>query len=711
MSYQPTEDPNLTAYALGELDAEQSKQVEAKLADDASAREFVEQVRQTATVVADQLQDEQAPQLTDRQHRIIEAAIQRRFKPRRTFRGVSGIGLAVAAMILLAIGVGVLVPGLGAARRSASMSAAPAPSLSYDSPDAAAPRSDGLYKGGSGPRGYAMGRPSDAVPAAESRVIHKDSHRVRTLDGASNSRLKALGYVQDSGTVAKAARHSQLNAVGYVGKVQNDWEPRAGTSFNTDAFDKITDNAFKRAADHPLSTFSIDVDTASYAIIRRFLVQNHRMPPPGAVRIEEMINYFRYYYPQPDGDNPFSVNVEIAGCPWAFKHRLVRIGLQGRRVEQDVRPSANLVFLIDVSGSMRSTDKLDLLKRSMKLLVNELDGDDRIAIVVYAGATGLVLPSTALGRTETVLHALDQLRAGGSTNGGAGIELAYNVAAKNFIEGGINRVILATDGDFNVGVTNQSELVRMIEQKRRSGVFLSVLGFGQGNLKDSTMEKLADKGNGNYAYIDSLEEGRKVFVEQMSGTLITIAKDVKIQVEFNPANVAAYRLIGYENRLLAKEDFNDDTKDAGEIGSGHFVTALYEVVPAGIDMPAATVDALRYQRPVNVDKPRGAGETVHGDELMTVKLRYKNPDADRSQLMRMHVNDPGTTYAQATGDFKFAAAVAAFGMILRDSPHKGTATYDAVTELAEEGIGEDEGGYRREFLDLVLKAESIGVGR
>ncbi len=699
MPYQPAEDPDLTAYALGELDAEQSKKVEAKLGDDARAREFVDQVRQTASVVASELKNEQAPGLTSQHHRVIESAMQRGDRTQRTLRRVRVICLALAAIILLAVSVGLFLPGLGAARYSASPAVPDASRFSYNSLGAPAPYGDALHE------------PTETVPSAVSPGNRNNLNSNAATNAERNSRLKDLGYVVEEHNNRVAGTPTDHVTMGDMTTLFDGEQlvgaPDPGAAFNTDTFDKIKDNSFKRATDHPLSTFSIDVDTASYAIIRRFLNRNHRAPPRGAVRIEEMINYFRYDYTQPAGDDPFSVNVEIAGCPWAFKHRLVRIGLRGRRVEQDVRPSANLVFLIDVSGSMRSPDKLDLLKRSMKLLVNELDGDDRIAIVVYASATGLAIPSTSMDRKQTVLHALDQLAAGGSTNGGAGIELAYKVAAEHFIEGGINRVILATDGDFNVGVTSQSKLVRMIETKRRSGVFLSVLGFGQGNLKDSTMEKLADKGNGNYAYIDSLDEGRKVLVEQMGGTLITIAKDVKIQVEFNPANVAAYRLIGYENRLLAKEDFNDDAKDAGEIGSGHTVTALYEVVPPGIEVPVAAVDELRYERPAKEKKPHRKSETAHGDELMTIKLRYKQPDAERSRLMRTHVSDPGTGYAQATSDFKFSAAVAAFGMILRDSPYRGTATYGAVAELAEEGIGEDKGGYRRQFVDLVLKARSV----
>ncbi|MEI8312400.1 MAG: VWA domain-containing protein, partial [Verrucomicrobiota bacterium] len=367
------------------------------------------------------------------------------------------------------------------------------------------------------------------------------------------------------------------------------------TKFNTEAYDVVQENVFLDAKANPLSTFSIDVDTASYANVRRFL-NSDQLPPAGAVRIEELINYFPYSYPQPDAEVPFSVSVETARPPWAPEHELVRIGIKGRELEARNRPASNLVFLVDVSGSMQPENKLPLLKRSLRALVENLGDEDRVAVAVYAGSSGLVLPPTPGSDKRRIRAAIDQLGAGGSTNGAQGIRLAYETARENFLKEGNNRVILCTDGDFNVGTTSQSSLVKLIEKERASGVFLSVLGFGDGNLKDSTMEKLADKGNGNYAYIDSFSEGRKVLVEEMGGTLFTIAKDVKIQVEFNPARVAGYRLIGYENRLLAKEDFNNDKKDAGEIGAGHAVTALYEVVPAGKSLPGGnSVDPLKYQ--------------------------------------------------------------------------------------------------------------------
>lgn len=478
---------------------------------------------------------------------------------------------------------------------------------------------------------------------------------------------------------------------------------REAERFNTESYARIDENPFLAVSQNPLSTFSIDVDTASYSNVRRFLSQG-MLPPPDAVRIEELINYFSYQYAAPTDDKPFATHLEVATCPWNGEHRLVRIGIKGREIELDRRPASNLVFLLDVSGSMGMPNKLPLVQQAMRLLVEKLSENDRVAMVVYAGASGLVLDSTTGDRKEVILSALDQLQAGGSTNGGQGIQLAYDVAVQHFIKGGTNRVILCTDGDFNVGVTNEGELTRLIESKAKSGVFLSVLGFGTGNYKDSTMEQLADRGNGNYAYIDTLAEARKVLVEQMVGTLITIARDVKIQVEFNPAKVNAYRLVGYENRMLRAEDFNDDKKDAGEIGAGHTVTALYEIVPAGNKVSLPAVDPLKYQPADNASQP----QKVEGsDELLTVKLRYKAPDGDTSTPLAFPLVDDGAPFGKASADFKFAAAVAGFGMLLRDSEHKQGLTLEAVREIAEESLGADSSGYRAEFLNLVVRAKEL----
>ncbi|MDA1194998.1 MAG: VWA domain-containing protein [Planctomycetota bacterium] len=470
-------------------------------------------------------------------------------------------------------------------------------------------------------------------------------------------------------------------------------------AFNTESYDEIAENPFLRVVDTPLSTLAVDVDTASYSNVRRMLNAGQR-PPAGAIRLEELVNYFPYDYAAPSDNTPFAVHVDVAECPWTPAHQLVRIGMKGKTFEEGQRPACNLVFLLDVSGSMDQPNKLPLVKRSIRLLLERLGARDRIAIVVYAGAAGLVLPSTEATNEEAILRAIDDLEAGGSTNGAEGINLAYATAVKHFKPGGVNRVILATDGDFNVGITDQSRLVRLIQEKARQGVFLTVLGFGMGNYKDSTLEKLADKGNGAYGYIDDIAEARKILVEQAGGTLVTIAKDVKIQVEFNPAQASAYRLLGYENRLLAKEDFNDDQKDAGEIGAGHTVTAFYEVVPVGVPVSVPQVDPSRYQ-PV-----RTAEQGTTNDELLFVKVRYKDPQAETSRLLSCAVPAKAQPFDSAPADFRFAASVASFGMLLRDSPHRGTSSYDDVLRVAGASVGADEGGYRKGFLDLVRKAQT-----
>jgi Ca-activated chloride channel family protein len=473
------------------------------------------------------------------------------------------------------------------------------------------------------------------------------------------------------------------------------------TQHNTEEYDAIEENIFHKALNKPLSTFSIDVDAASYSNIRRF-INYGQMPPKDAVRIEEMINYFSYDYPQPDNKHPFSIYSEISECPWNPKHKLVHIGLQGKTIPTENLPPSNLVFLLDVSGSMSSANKLPLLKSAFRMLVQNLRKEDRVAIVVYAGAAGLVLPSTPGDETTTILEALNKLEAGGSTAGGQGIKLAYKVAQENYMENGNNRIILATDGDFNIGASSNGEMQRLIEEKRKSGVFLTVLGFGMGNYKDSKMEILADKGNGNYAYIDNAQEAKKVLVNEFGGTLFTIAKDVKIQVEFNPTKVQAYRLIGYENRKLNDEDFNDDKKDAGELGAGHTVTALYEIIPVGVKSPfLKDIDELRYQK----NEPEQI--TGSGNELMMVKLRYKQPDGLTSKLIENPIKDKEIRINERSDNFKFSAAVAGFGMLLRDSEFKGELTYEDIVALAKTSMGEDKEGYRAEFIKLVRSAQGM----
>jgi Ca-activated chloride channel family protein len=476
--------------------------------------------------------------------------------------------------------------------------------------------------------------------------------------------------------------------------------PEPSGEFNTEEYDRIYENEFLEALSNPLSTVSIDVDTASYSNARRF-INDSRLPPQDAVRIEEFINYFNYDYPQPEDEHPFSINVEVSEAPWSPDHQLVHIGLQGLDVPKEELPDSNMVFLLDVSGSMNEPNKLPLVKRGFKLLVEQMSERDSVAIVVYAGAAGLVLPPTNGDNKAAILEAIENLEAGGSTAGGEGIELAYQVARENFVQGGNNRVILATDGDFNVGPSSDGELVRLIEEKRDEGIFLSILGFGTGNLKDSKMEQLADKGNGNYAYLDSIREANKVLVSEMAGTLLTIAKDVKIQIEFNPAKVKAYRLIGYENRLLAKEDFADDTKDAGELGAGTAVTFLYEIIPVGADEAVRPTPELKYQDSEVSD------EAEQSNELLTLKLRYKQPDGNESILMVHPVLDEAVTRDRTSDNYRFSAAVAEFGMLLRDSSFKGDASYTEVLALAKDAMGEDEAGYRMEFVHLVETAELL----
>ena len=469
--------------------------------------------------------------------------------------------------------------------------------------------------------------------------------------------------------------------------------------YNREGYDYITENRFQKVTDNPLSTFSIDVDAASYSNVRRYL-QNGSLPPAGAVRIEELINYFKYDYPQPTGNDPFSINTEMGSCPWNLKHQLMLIGLQGKNIPTENLPASNLVFLIDVSGSMDEPAKLPLVKASLKLLTEQLRPQDRVSMVVYAGAAGTVLPATSGADKTAIKTAIENLNAGGSTAGGAGIALAYKTAKDNFIQDGNNRVILCTDGDFNVGVSSDDELETLIEKERESGIFLSIAGFGTGNYQDAKMQKLADKGNGNHSYIDGISEARKVFISEFGGTLFTIAKDVKLQIEFNPAQVQGYRLIGYENRMLNKEDFNNDKKDAGELGSGHTVTALYEIIPTGItDMLLEKVDKLKYQQPLVMNNGSA--------EIMTVKFRYKQPAEKSSKLIVHTVTNRQSWPTAGTDNFRFAAAVAQFGLLLRHSEFKQAAGWNSVLQLAQSATAKDAEGYRSEFVRLIKDASAL----
>lgn len=517
-----------------------------------------------------------------------------------------------------------------------------------------------------------------------------------------NIRLKTSSQVLEECVVVGYGTQKMVSLCGAVGHATPGIMASRmdADGMNAEEYKEIAENNFKTVSESPLSTFSIDVDAASYSNMRRY-INKGELPPADAIRTEELINYFSYDYPQPTGNDPVKITTEVGACPWNVKHRLVRIGLKTKEIPTDKLPVSNLVFLIDVSGSMYGPQRLGLVQSSLKLLVNNLRDEDRVAIVVYSGSAGEKLPSTSGSDKQKIREAIDELTAGGSTAGGAGIKLAYKMAKQNFVKGGNNRIILCTDGDFNVGVSSDEGLEKLIEQERKSGVFLTVLGYGMGNYKDSKMQVLAEKGNGNHAYIDNLQEANRVLVNEFGATMHTVAKDVKLQIEFNPSQVQAYRLIGYESRLLKDEDFNNDAKDAGEMGAGHTVTAFYEVVPAGIKSDfTGKVDDLKYQK----TKPAPA-VTNNSKELLTVKLRYKAPDGNTSKKIEQPLIDDKKE--KVSSDFRFASAVAMFGQLLRDSDFKGDATYDKVISLAKTSLDNDEKGYRREFIRLAETAEGL----
>ena len=706
------DDPKLTAYALDELNEPERSTIARAVADSPEAQEFVKETREMAGLLKSEFTSELEKEEASAPANIIDIHDDPWFWSIARPLSIA----AILALCALVAGVAVFSTIRRESFRTSYLGTEELP----ESQSAVAGSTAKSSSGKAEDQKFAeieAEMPSPAQPIVPSMPVAPPATGSLARTNVAPAKKLADSAARPYSTVQVPAEASRMASAGesYSREERAKLlvDPRYRQDFNTTAYDHITENPFLDAANNPLSTFSIDVDTASYSNIRRFINEG-ALPPKDAVRVEEMINYFTYDYPQPEGDKPFSVNVDLASCPWEPSHRLVRIGLKGREIAQDKRGASNLVFLLDVSGSMTPEERLPLVKQAMRLLVDKLTENDRVAIVVYAGASGLALPSTNGDRKEQILQALENLQPGGSTNGAEGIRLAYKVAADNFIKGGVNRVILATDGDFNIGVTNQGDLVRLIEEKAKTGVFLSVLGVGTDNLKDSTMQKLADKGNGNYAYLDSLDEARKVLVQQMNGTLVTIAKDVKIQVEFNPARVASYRLIGYEKRMLRKEDFNNDKVDAGEIGAGHTVTALYEVVPAGASAnPAASVppvDPLKYSANAPRKDASHSEAATASKEMMTVKLRYKKPDGDKSELIERAVSDESKEFAKASQDFKFAAAVAEFGMILRESEHKGNGTLGAVLEWAQEGKGSDANGYRAGFIELVRKAQALKKG-
>ena len=751
---KPTiDDIQLTAYALGEGSPAERRALEAQLQANPALQATVDEIRALAERLESELKDEPAPALTDAQRQAILAAPARADRPllRFPWRPVAGFAAVAAAVVLAFVG-----SFRGASRAlDRQQSAAtpperievamlPAPPDELRESETSPHKPDDTTRGPAQSVPEPLAAPAAVAPAvtpplaaAESRSGQVGDKRMEALYSRSEAMPDAVldlkpaeGKEEIQFAAAPKAPAKELSEKvsqktvvmsplamrGLASRADRDgsdqfqaygggWAPfpdSSGTPPNTESYAPIQGNAFKRIADEPLSTFSIDVDTASYANVRRFL-QHGQRPPPDAVRIEEMINYFPYDYAPPQEDVPFAVHVESAACPWNPAHQLVKIGLKGRELAAENRPPCNLVFLIDVSGSMSSENKLPLVKKSLQLLARQLSAADRVSIVVYASATGLVLPPTPGNDLATLDAALERLQAGGSTAGGAGIRLAYDEALKSFQPDGNNRVILCTDGDFNVGITDSEELAAFIAGRARKGIFLTILGFGMGNYKDDRLETLSNKGNGNYAYIDSFSEARKTLAEQVAGTLFAIAKDVKLQIEFNPARFDAYRLVGYENRLLAKEDFNNDQKDAGELGAGHVVTAFYELVPAGVES-APGVDPLKYRPQPAAETAPAARTEDASPEWLTVKLRYKLPREDRSTKLEVPFTGSGAAFENASGDFRFAAGVAAAGFLLRQDPAVQHLSFDEVIQWTAAAAGADPAGYRREFIDLLKNA-------
>jgi Ca-activated chloride channel family protein len=738
-------DPKWTAYVLGELDKAESEAVERLLESSEEARALVEDLRTASVALAEALDEAPVDLLTPAQRASVRQAADAQTP--RWFAMLPmrwALGAASVAVIAIAVSVVVRMPeparqaavdsvqrGVPETPATSAVANQPAPVL--PEPPATRPRVAISLSGRASAPANALKQVETITVTGETPAV--DVANARQLAQAASPPLAAAppppvgfgGGVFRGGGVAGGVAGGVPGGVvaGIPGGVVappvlgavpggasggvSDSLTRIRPSTTNESYARTDENAFVRASQEPLATFSIDVDTASFSNIRRFLNQN-QMPPRDAVRIEELINYFTYDYPNPSAGRPIGASMAVTGAPWNSRNRLVRIGVKAREIDRGRRPASNLVFLIDVSGSMNTPQKLPLLKSGLKLLVDQLGENDTVSVVVYASATGLVLPPTRGDRKEVISRALDDLQAGGSTNGGAGIQLAYAQAMANFIRGGVNRVILMTDGDFNVGITSQGDLTRLIEDRAKSGVFLSVLGFGMGNLKDSTMERLADMGNGHYAYIDTLSEARKVLVEEMSGTLVTVAKDVKIQVDFNPAKVEAYRLIGYENRLLRAEDFNNDLKDAGDMGAGHTVTALFEIVPRGGSVPGPSIDPSVFQPAPRSATPAPPNSNANSNDLLVLRVRYKLPDAADSTRMDVPLADREVAFQRAEPDVRFAAAVAAFGMILKDSPYKGNATLEWVLDTASGSAGPDRGGYRDEFVSLVRKAIALSDG-
>jgi len=685
MKFDPN-DPQLTAYVLNELNASDRESVEKLIAENPEAARFIEELKATTGLLQSALANE--PTIGLDKQRLETIAEQASRKPAGKqivfpWRGFSGIAAAAAALMFA-------VYGFHLHREQSTFTEANRSALE-------AIPADITWKQNELPMSEEKLMEIASEPATLSESPDEFGRRSQALDAPAPMSSPAAPAVFSRNAVGYASKAMSGN-FGFVQRM-NFRDESGVISPSQDDFDVIRENIFQRVGDHPLSTFSIDVDTASYSVVRKMLSEGFA-PPKDSVRIEELINYFPYDYAAPVDGRPFAAHLEAAPCPWKPEHHLVRIAIKGKEIDRSERPALNLVYLLDVSGSMNDPNKLPLLKRSLQALVNQLDARDRVAIVVYAGAAGLVLPSTSGENGQAILDAIERLEAGGSTAGGAGIQLAYQTARENFRSNAVNRVILCTDGDFNVGTIQRGDLETLIEREAKSGVFLTVLGFGMGNYKDSTLELLSNKGNGNYAYIDDFSEARKVLVDQMLGTMVTIAKDVKIQVEFNPSVVAGYRLIGYENRMLKKEDFNNDKVDAGEIGAGHTVTALYELIPVGQPFPdVPEVDALKYQVPTS--------PASDSTEVLTVKMRYKEPDGDTSSKLEFPLSVEMWNANDPSREFRFVSAVAGFGMLLRDSDYRGSISYEQVITLAESALGDDRLGYRAEFVKLVRNAQAL----
>jgi Ca-activated chloride channel family protein len=727
----PNEEQRLTAYALGELPPEERQKIEQDIQSAPEKQQYVAEIQALAHQLENELADEPPMlELTAQQRDALlqtagEAAASRKII-RFPWRPLISIAAAAAVVALVFGGLYVSQPVYQTKVKLAKADRVKGQTMII--PAVVMEQADFEEELEMLDNMPSM-EPTDAESMIASAPEVLDGSLLEVDTTAPSEELvtefAALDIQTASSPLVMKGLHAGRSSVGRKSKMMSNRLSQRGNGLaagvipcriipaplpespNTESYASVEENVYRTVQEHPLSTFSIDVDTASYANIRRFL-KNGSMPPKDAVRVEEMINYFNYNYAPPQNDVPFAVHIESAACPWNTEHQLVKIGLKGRELDRSSAPACNLVFLLDVSGSMQNPNKLPLVQKAMRLLVKQLTPSDRVAIVVYAGASGLVLPSTSCDEPDTIVDALDRLRAGGSTNGGDGIRLAYAEAMKNFIDDGVNRVILCTDGDFNVGVTSPDALVEMVKERAREGVFLTVLGFGMGNYKDSTLEQIANKGNGNYAYIDSFSEARKNLVEQAAGTLFTIAKDVKLQIEFNPAVFEAYRLIGYENRVLAKEDFNNDKKDAGELGAGHTVTAFYELVPKGSPTFAPPVDPLKYQPEPTAEPVREeTGKPADSSEWLTVKLRWKLPDENQSTKIEIPYTGTLRPFVEAAEDFRFAAGVAAAGMLMRHDSYVNDITYDRIIEWTVNATGSDPSGYRREFIDLLRNAQAL----